>query len=123
MDSKNSPPKRVLLAVATHELKTAFFLAFGSEPHHQIVGTAVNTAELLTFTRALNPDIILLEWELPGTPMVEMITSLIQRDPKPQIFFISAPSSQQECLAAAKRDDAIHVESSPENLISSLLTL
>ena len=77
MSAKNKPNTRVLLAVNTRELKTAFFLALGSEPDIKIVGTAVNTAELLTFTRALNPDAILLEWDLPGTPLTEIVPIIL----------------------------------------------
>ncbi|MCP4360438.1 MAG: hypothetical protein GY796_20710 [Chloroflexi bacterium] len=122
MSAKNNPNTRVLLAVNTRELKTAFFLALGNEPDIKIVGMAVNTAELLTFTRALNPDAILLEWDLSGAPLTEIIPTILPTEATTKIFIISSPSSQQQCQAIVQSNNAIHVETSPENLITSLIT-
>lgn len=121
MSAKNETPIRVLLAVSTRELKTAFFLALASEPTIKIVGTAVNTAELITYTRALNPDAILLEWSLPGTPLKEIVSTLLQAGANTQLFIICNPSSQEQCQTIAQTNKAIYVEDSPENLITSLI--
>jgi len=122
VSTKNNPAIRVLLAVNSREMKTAFFLALNSEPSIEIVGTAVNTAELSTFTRALNPDAILLEWELPGTSLVEILSSIIQAEAELNIFIISNPSTQQQCQSIAQSKSRIFVEDSPETLITLLKT-
>lgn len=121
MSAKNKTTIQVLLAISGHELKTAFFLALASEPTIKIVGTAVNTAELLTYTRALSPDAILLEWNLPGTPLAEITPTLLPPETNTQLFIICNPSSQQQCHRIAKSNNAIYVEDSPENLITSLI--
>lgn len=122
VNKKNHPQKQVLVAIHNRELKTAVFLTLASEKRCKIVGTAVNTAELLTLTRALQPDAILLEWSLPGSSLIENLPALLQASNKTQIFLIGTPSTQQQCREAAQTHDQVFVEESPETLITALIT-
>ena len=115
--SESKSNLRLLLAIYTRELKTAFFLALSGEPDVQIVATATNTAELLTYSRTFQPDVIVLEWELPGGPMVEVFPTLTQTDPSAKIFIISKPSSHQQIQDIASTSD-IFVD--PADLINAL---
>ena len=53
---------RLLVAIHTRELKAAFFLALSDLPSVQIMATAANTAELLSYSRTFQPDAIILEY-------------------------------------------------------------
>ena len=108
---------RLLLAIYTRELKTAFFLALADEPNIQIIATAANTAELLTYNRSLQPNAILLEWDLPGRPMCEVYQVLTQAGDPPSIFIIGKPSSEEQIREVAPGCDLYAV---PEKLINEL---
>jgi DNA-binding NarL/FixJ family response regulator len=114
---ENMPQIRLLLAIYTRELKTAFFLALSDESKIQIKATASNTAELLTFNRSLQPRVIVLEWDLPGRPMNEVYPVLIQADSPPAIFIIGKPSSEHHIRDLAPDCDLFN---DPEDLISAL---
>ena len=111
---------RLLLAVYTRELKTAFFLALSGQPALQIVATATNTAELLSYSRAFQPDVIILEWELPGRPVVDVLPTLAQADHPADIFVISNPSSHPQIQDSAL---SIRVVDDPDGLLDALAAL
>lgn len=107
----------LLLAIFTRELKTAFFLALSDESNLQIIATASNTAELSTFSRSLQPNVIVLEWDLPGKPMSELYPVLTQADFPPAIFIIGKPSSEHHIRDLAPDCDLF---TDPEALIQAL---
>jgi len=86
----------------------------------QIVAAATNTAELLSYSRTLLPDVIILEWELPGCPMVDVFPMLAQKDSPTKIFVISKPSSHRQIQDFAS---TANIFIDPENLINALVAL
>jgi DNA-binding NarL/FixJ family response regulator len=114
------PKLRLLLAIHTRELKTAFFVALDSQPLWELVATAANAAELLTYSHALHPDAIVLEWELPGRPMAEVLPALAQTSPCTEISVICRPSSWQQVRDLAP---TARLYEDPEELIASLEAL
>lgn len=111
---------RLLLALYTRELKTAFFLSLSAEPDVQIAATAANSAELLTYGRAFHPDVIVVEWELPGKDMSGVILQLSQLDSAPKIFIISKPSSYQSIGNISKAANIYLIDSAPEDFLTAL---
>jgi len=57
---------RVLLADDQVWLRSAIKLLLELEANIEIVGEAVDTSQLIEMNGRLNPDIVLLDWELPG---------------------------------------------------------
>ncbi len=120
LTSEKRPKIRLLLAIYTRELKTAFFLALSNQPSMHIVATATNTAELLSYSRTFQPDAIALEWEMPGRPMADVLSALTQADFSTEILIISRPSSRQRIQDAAP---TVNVFDDPEELINRLEAL
>jgi len=111
---------RLLLAVYTRELKTAFFLALSHQPSVHVVASAANTAELLSYSRTFQPDAIALEWEMPGRPMADVLSTLTQTCPSAEVLIISRPSSRQQIHDLASR---VSVFDDPEELLTTLEAL
>lgn len=117
MTTTREPRLRLLLAVYTRELKTAFYLALSNQPAVQVVASATNTAELLSFNRTFRPEAIALEWEMPGRPVVDLLPMLAQADPPAEILVISRPSSREQIRDVAPD---VRVFDDPEQLIHTL---
>jgi DNA-binding NarL/FixJ family response regulator len=104
------------------EVKTAIFLALQSEPEISVVATAVNTAELLTYTRSFHPDLIILEWELKGRPMMDVLPQLPQISPSSKIFVISKPSSYEQIRDLPANENIICVDEANEAILKTIKT-
>jgi len=113
MTNESKSKLRLLLAINTRELKTAFFLALSGQPDMQIVATATNTAELLSYSRTLLPDVTVLEWDLPGRPVVDVFPMLAQKE----VFVISKPSSHRQIQEFSP---TTKIFTDPEKLIKAL---
>lgn len=57
---------RVLLADDSPEVRSALRLLLRQLPGYELVGEAEDGAALLSACEALRPDVVLLDWELPG---------------------------------------------------------
>jgi chemotaxis response regulator CheB len=64
---------RVVVAVHSREVKTALFLALNAIPSIEIVATATSTAEVESYCRTFRPDIVIVESDLPGRPVSELL--------------------------------------------------
>jgi chemotaxis response regulator CheB len=111
---------RLLLAIHTRELKTAFFLALSDRRSVQIVATATNTAELLSYSRTFQPDAIALEWEMPGRPVADLLPALTQACSSAELLIISRPSSRQQIRDVAP---SANLFDDPEELMGALEAL
>jgi CheY-like chemotaxis protein len=111
---------RLLLAIHTRELKTAFFLALSHQPSVHVVASATNTAELLTYGRTFQPDAIALEWEMPGRPVADVLPALTQVCPSAELLIISRPSSRGQIRDVAPD---VRVFDDPEELLTTLEAL
>ena len=120
LTAKTEPGLRLLLAIHTRELKTALFLALSERPALQIIASATNTAELLSYGRTFQPDAIALEWEIPGRPLAGVIPTLIQACPSAELLIVCRPSSRQEIRDLAP---TVQVFDDPEALIDKLEAL
>ena len=117
MTAEKKPRLRLLLAVYTRELKTAFFLALSEQPSVHVVASATNTAELLSYHRTFQPDAIALEWEMPGRPVQDVLPTLARSDSPAEILIISRPSSREQIRELAPN---ARVFDDPEELIDAL---
>ncbi len=67
---------RLVVAVHSREVKTALFLALNGFDDITIVATATSTAELTSYCRTFEPDVVIFERGLPGRPTAETLTDL-----------------------------------------------
>src|SRR5437867_105828 len=58
----------VVLAVCQAHARLALELALSEEPGVTVVGTASETEGMLALARTAHPDLLVLEWGLPGRP-------------------------------------------------------
>ena len=88
-------PTRLVIAVRTAEVKTGLFLALNGDPDVAIVATATTTAELVTYCRALLPDIAIVEDRLPGRSMHEALLEATTASPDSRFLLIEDDGETQ----------------------------
>lgn len=65
----------VVLAVRHARVRLALELALSREPGVTIVGVASETEGALALARTARPDLVLLEWGLPGRPAPDVLAA------------------------------------------------
>ena len=92
---------RVLLADDQAKVRSALRLLLEHQPDVEILGEAVDTTGLLDWLKAVDPDVILLDWELPGQPAVSLLCQIHSHRPGLRVIDLSGlPEARQAALAA-----------------------
>jgi DNA-binding NarL/FixJ family response regulator len=65
-----------------------------------VVGAASDTAELLALVKTIQPDLLLLEWGLPGIVSSELMQTLMTEASLTVIVIGGDPEARQEALEA-----------------------
>jgi len=115
--AESKPNHQVVVAISTRELKTAIFLTLSSDPKIGVMATAANTAELLTYARSFQPDAIILEFELRGYPIGEVLKKLCEVSPDSKVLIISKPSSFDQIHNLPAADNIIRIDNAPETIL------
>jgi DNA-binding NarL/FixJ family response regulator len=114
---------RVLLADHNSQVRWALRTAIREEPGLIVVGEATEAEALLSQAQALRPDLILLEWELPGQPMEEVLSTLRASSNGCQVIILSRQPECETAALAAGADAFISKAAAPEELLTALRAL
>ena len=86
----DDPPLKVLIAddepLATERLQLLLARAEGA----QLVGTASDGESAINLTRALSPDLLLLDIAMPGLDGIGVARALTEHNPSPAVVFVTA---------------------------------
>ena len=96
---------KILLADDQALLRSALRLWLEEQSYIQVVAEATDANSLLAQIKAAVPDILLLDWELPGLGLTNSANQLLRtlRDSFPQlriVAFSSHPEARQSALGA-----------------------
>jgi CBS domain-containing protein len=111
---------RVLLADDQPQVRSALRLLLEHEPAMQVVGEAANVEELLDCAQTVKPDLILLDWELPGLSQVNLLPMLHARCPSLSVIALSAQLEAYQMAIDAGVDAFVNKAEPPEHLLSIL---
>jgi DNA-binding NarL/FixJ family response regulator len=111
---------RVFIADAHLETRLALMMTLREEPGMSVTGMAVEAQGLVGQVKASQPDVLLLDWHLPGQPVTDVLADLKTLERRPQIIVLSIrPEVESEALAAGA--DAFVSKSVPPNGLLALL--
>ena len=81
---------RVLLADDQMQVRSAIRLLLEQEPGFQVVGETADATGLLLAATEKAPDLVLLDWELPGLPAAQLLRLLRYERPFLKIIAMSS---------------------------------
>jgi DNA-binding NarL/FixJ family response regulator len=111
---------RVFIADPRSETRLALMMYLRQEPGMHITGIAVEAQGLLAQVEATQPDLVLLDWYLPGQPITEVIAELKKLGQRPQIIVLSVrPEVESEAISAGA-DAFVTKAKSPDRLLATL---
>ena len=111
---------RVLLAVAQPDLRLGIELLLDAEPGVTVVGGASETEGALALVATAHPDVMLLDWDLPGRPCSAVLAEARGADPRPAMVVLGRQARTEEAALAAGADAYVLRGDPPEQLLDAV---
>lgn len=111
---------RILLA--DHHPKTLLALktVLQEKEAFEVCGEVTNATELLALASSNPPDLVLIDWELPGLAIKELICELYSYDPRPVVVVFGSQPEQVRTMLKAGADAAFSKVDQPDLLLETL---
>jgi DNA-binding NarL/FixJ family response regulator len=110
----------VLLADAHPKVRWALRTVIGEEPGLTMAGEVSNSERLLDQARELKPDLIVLDWDLPGQPGEELLVDLANLNQGSRVFVLSSRPEARQAALAAGANAFVSKASGPDQLLAAL---
>lgn len=111
---------RILLADGQDRVRYALRALLAMQIDTEVVAEATNAAELFDQTRCALPDLILVDWELPGLVISEALPRLRETNPCVQIVVLSGRPEVRSAVLAAGADGFVSKDQPPDRLLDAL---
>lgn len=119
---------RVLIADDQPQVRSALRLLLKQEPGVAVVGEAENVEEALELATARRPDLVLLDWELPGLRAADLskkaklglLPALRARCPRVKVVALSGRPEARQAALAAGADVFVSKGDPPERLLAAV---
>jgi DNA-binding NarL/FixJ family response regulator len=111
---------RIFLADDQIKVRLALRLLLEHEPGLSVVGEADEAENLLAQVRAIQPDLVLLDWELPGLQTSELLPALHSLGCSLKVIALSGHWEACEEALAAGADAFVSKGDPPERLLTTL---
>ncbi len=113
---------RVFVADDKPEVRSALRLLLEQDPETAVVGEADRADELVVQVGEVCPDLLLVDWELPGASMGEILPVLRCLCPRMFLVALSGQPDARERALAAGVDAFVSKGDPPERLLAALQT-
>jgi DNA-binding NarL/FixJ family response regulator len=107
---------RVFIAEADKEMRLALQVLLHQEAGVYVTGMAVQTKGLVEQVTASEPDVLLLDWHLPGDPVLGLLGDIHALKERPKIVALSVRCEEESEILASGADYFICKDSSPDKL-------
>jgi DNA-binding NarL/FixJ family response regulator len=114
---------RVLLADDHSQVRWALRTVIKEEPSMTIVAEVSDAAGLLAEVQATRPDLLLLEWDLPGRAVSELLPEMRALGLQCSVVVLSRRPEVEKAALAAGADAFVSKANRPEQLLNVLCAL
>ena len=110
----------MLIADDRPQVRSALRLLLEQQPDLNVIGEAVDMQGLLDWVRAVCPDIVLLDWELPELPRNDAVSALRALCPRLLVIALSGRSEARQAALDAGADAFVSKGDPPERLLAAV---
>jgi DNA-binding NarL/FixJ family response regulator len=110
----------ILIGDAQPRVRFGLRLLFEQQPGWNVVGEVGDAQALLDAVRFGCPDLVLLDWELPGMPPQELLALIRQQCPCLGVVFMSGKLEQRSMALLAGADIFAYKADPPERLLEQI---
>jgi len=110
----------VLIADDQSRVRSALRLLLEQEPGIQVLGEAVDTTGLLDRVKAACPDLVLLDWELPGLEEDSLLPTLRELCPRLSVIALSVRPEARRAALDAGVDAFVSKGDPPQRLLAAV---
>jgi len=114
---------RIFIAETNKDLRVGLQFLIHQEPGCKVIGVADNGKGLQTQLQISQPDVLLLDWYLPGAPLAELIAEIRAHDSQLKIIVTSIRPEDKSAVIASGANNFVVKNSPPDNLIDLLTTM
>jgi DNA-binding NarL/FixJ family response regulator len=111
---------QVVLAVQQRDLGLAVQLYLDAEPGLFVVGTATEAASLRALLRTASPDLVILDWDLPGYAPIYLLGEVKRLQCSPQVIVLGRDEGIRQEVLAAGADAFVVSGDSSDNLMAAI---
>jgi DNA-binding NarL/FixJ family response regulator len=113
----------ILVADNDPRVRAALHMFFSCEPELAIVGESADAASLLAQAKTLNPDLILIDWELPGHSTKAVIEWLKASEHTSKVIVLAKQPESEQAALAVGADAFVSKTHSADSLLDTLRKL
>ena len=111
---------RIILADQHASALWALRTMLHEQPEFDIVGEAVNAQSLLSLALEQTADMVLVDWDLPGAAIEDLIADLHAFVPRPTVIAMASEPEYGRLLLRAGADAFVSKGDQPEWLLATL---
>jgi two-component system response regulator NreC len=112
--------QRILIAEHQVVARSALRGFLQGQPGLDVVGEAADSQELLTRLEATCPDLVLLDWDMPGGSGADLIPSPRQADCLPPIIVLGLRPESAPAAMDAGADAFVYKGDGPQELLTTI---
>lgn len=110
---------RVLLATKHSDLRLALEVLLGEEPGVTVIGAVSETEGLRALLRITRPDLVFLDWDLPGRPLDDLLSEARVLDQHPCFIVLGKHSDARQVALNAGADAFVIQGDPPRDLLNA----
>jgi DNA-binding NarL/FixJ family response regulator len=111
---------RIILAENRRKVRFALRALLEQQAELNVLGEAADAQNLLAQVKEICPDVILLDWELPGMSADDLLSALRRKCPDVLVVALSGRVSARRAALAAGADAFVSKGDPPERLLSAI---
>lgn len=93
---------RIVIADDHSVVRTGIKTVLSNQPDFEVIGEAVNGDDALQIVNTLNPDVLLLDFQMPGMDTKDVVRSIKKRDAQVKVLILSAFKEQPIVIGIMK---------------------
>jgi len=110
----------IFVAVPNEDLRIGLQMYLQGEAGMRVTGIAIRAEGLLTQVEASQADVLILDWQLPGASMPELLKEFSALQSPPKIVVLATKPEIEDIALEAGADAFVGKSHSPDSLLEAL---